>query len=89
MSDTQRYARVDRHHQKASPQAGLGGLSSDVTRQRLIPVIYYSESAFQGYGFENSRFTQPTGGMRKIKGLDGSVGHVLSLSTSKRKPPRP
>src|SRR3984885_8343424 len=55
MSDTQRYARVDRHQQKRVRKAGLGGASSDVTRQRLIPLIYYSERVFQGYAFENSR----------------------------------
>jgi hypothetical protein len=35
------------------PNSGLAALSSDVTRRRLIGVIYYSDGAFQGYGFEN------------------------------------
>jgi hypothetical protein len=41
-----------RHQQKAGLESSVRP-SRDASRQRLTPFIYYSESVFQDYDFEN------------------------------------
>jgi hypothetical protein len=49
------------------------------------PVIYYSESAFQDYDFENSRFSPLAGGHEEIQGVGpGRCPCALAMKGEKR-----